>query len=451
MPLLSAVAPAETPLSLFDRNVILTVAPAVCGVLVGVMSLLGLVFRVANRTTRDRADRAERQVAELMRQIAAGQIGGAEDKIAALEVELAAATDERDKLGGEVAELRAGHADVTTALDAEKRRVRNALKRDGMVWSDKVLATAPDFKLLDPAGRRMPVVSVLNLKGGVGKTTSVANLAAALAGRGYRVLLVDLDLQGSLTGMFLPDDGQQTLADDGRLVQDFLTKSVDGEFPNVLDHAADILPGTKSMIVPATDQLAYAEMNMTVRWFLKDCKDPRFLPRRGLHLKRVTDRFDIVLIDCLPLINVSCVNALAASDYVLIPVMPSKQSTDRVTILLRRLREFKMNAVNPSLMVLGFFANRTNGRELSLNEENRLSALSDKCLDTWGQKVHRFKAFVRQNVSVRAAEDSQRPIGPGDEMFPAYQALAAEVEEQFPMFCRPAKPAGVTAGTAVTA
>ena len=86
--------------------------------------------------------------------------------------------------------------------------------------------------------------------------------------------------------------------------------------------------GTTCALVPTTDEMAYAETNLTVRWYLKDAKrDPRFLLRRELQRKRVTNAYDVVLLDCPPFINISCVNALGASDYVLVPVLPSRPAT----------------------------------------------------------------------------------------------------------------------------
>src|SRR5262249_9715853 len=74
-----------------------------------------------------------------------------------------------------------------------------------------VLANAPEFKPLDVKERRTVIVYVLNLKGGVGKTTITANLGATLDGPGYRTLTLDLDLQGSLTGLFLSVSVQEPL------------------------------------------------------------------------------------------------------------------------------------------------------------------------------------------------------------------------------------------------
>jgi cellulose biosynthesis protein BcsQ len=330
-------------------------------------------------------------------------------------------------------------------LEAARQRLQKAVGKDGQTWTEKVRANAPEFKPLDPEGRRTPILSVLNLKGGVGKTTVTANLGAALAARGYRVLLLDLDLQGSLTGLFLPEGEQARLHQEGRLLADFLDRAFDAEFPNLLDYTQGVLGG-KSGLVATTDGLAYAEVNLTIRWLLRDStRDPRFLLRRELHLKRVTNTYDVVLLDCPPLINVSCVNALAASDYVLIPVLPSKQATGRVPTLLNRLRDFREN-INAELKVLGVLANRTyKGDELTAEEANRMSLLRAQCKDVWGQEVPALDTFIRQNTDVRRAEDDNRPLAPDDDAFSVFASLAREVEGRWPLFCRPAAMSGKSA------
>jgi cellulose biosynthesis protein BcsQ len=97
--------------------------------------------------------------------------------------------------------------------------------------------------------------------------------------------------------------------------------------------------------------MAYAELNLTMQWLLRLGKrDTRFLLRKALHQKRVTNRFDIVLLDCPPLFNTCCVNALAASDYLLIPVLPSRKAAERVPLLLERLQrvlELYDKAIDP--------------------------------------------------------------------------------------------------------
>lgn len=306
---------------------------------------------------------------------------------------------------------------------------------EGLLWEDTVYHNAPAFRPL--TDRKTPVISVLNLKGGVGKTTLTANLGAAFAARGYRVLLLDLDLQGSLTGLFLPDARQQELYYERRLVQDFLNEASGDAAANLLDFVQPVLGG-KSGLVATADTLAYTELNLTFKWLLRlGPRDPRFLLRKALHLKRVTTRYDIVLLDCPPLMNVSCVNAMAASDYILVPVMPSRQATTRVPPLLKMLKSFREN-INPELNVLGVVANRTLRAEMTTDEANRWRELRDQCLDQWGESVHLFDTIVRQNTEIRQVEDDRRTLGPEDEMYPVFRRLAEEVEGRLPGSCLPA-------------
>jgi cellulose biosynthesis protein BcsQ len=323
---------------------------------------------------------------------------------------------------------------INSQFNSLQRKIDRAVSSDGYTWIEKVRYNAPDFHPLDE--RRMPIVSVLNLKGGVGKTTLTANLGAALSRRGWKVLMIDLDLQGSLTSLFLQAQEQEVMAQRGALIGDFLSRSFDAEFPNLLSYTAPILGSEQSSLVGTVDALAYAETSLTVRWLLRaGNRDPRFILRRELHLKRISNRFDIVLLDCPPLINVSCVNALAASDYVLIPVMPSKATTDRVPALLWRMLQFREN-INPHLKPLGLVANRTWGPELTSDEKNRLSELVVKARNVWGEDIHLLKTSIRQSTDLRTAEDEHRPLSESEKMAESFSLLAAEIETRLPTFCQ---------------
>jgi cellulose biosynthesis protein BcsQ len=323
---------------------------------------------------------------------------------------------------------------IQTRFISERRRVERALETDGFTWTERVRYNAPEFRSLDE--RRMPIISVLNLKGGVGKTTLTANLGAALSRRGWKVLLIDLDLQGSLTSLFVAEQDQTILDEQRRFIGDFLARSFDAEYPNLLSYAQPVMGSNGSALVGTVDTLVYAETNLTVRWLLREGnRDPRFILRRELHLKRISNAFDIVLLDCPPLINVCCVNALAASDSVLIPVMPSKATTDRVPVLLSRMLQFREN-INGHLKVLGMVANRTFGSELTSDEKNRLSELEVKAKNVWGENVPRLESFIRQSTEVRRAEDEHRPLSESDQMADAFGVLAREVEGRLPTFCR---------------
>lgn len=454
-PQLFADLTVHSPAGWTDKEVLLYILSSVGGTLIVVVPVAWGLVKLLSQSAHRRAAKLEAENRSLRRTLEGiGDVISVEDlrhqvdeskKLAAhLEATLSQVKAQAEGfekaasgLEGERDELRAQLSEAQSALQVEQRRIQKAVQKDGVTWTEKVLSTAPEFKPLEPDGRRTPIISLLNLKGGVGKTTATANLGATLARRGWRVLLVDLDLQGSLTSLFLTDAAQDELHSRSRLVGDFLEESFDSKYPNLPeDYAVPVLPGTKCDLVPTTDEMAYAETNLTVRWFLKDRRrDPRFLLRKELQLKRVTNEYDIVLLDCPPLINISCVNALAASDYVLVPVMPSKQATDRVTILLQRLKEFHDN-LNTDLKVMGFFANRTKESELTNDERSRLHGLRERCKDTWASAPC-FETFIRQSVEIRKTEDERRPLGPGDELYAQLVRLAEEVENRLPMFCRP--------------
>lgn len=454
--LVLAEATASTVASLptwTDKEVLGAFASYSVGIASVVLGLLRYVTRTQRQRVREleselRKQRAPRNDAppeepQPQLQQIESQLQGVQLEITRL-LAVNAETSDRDKtqrlqiehLQRSLGELQSNVLQYEQEINTQHRRIKSALGKDGQTWNERVLHNAPDFKALDPEIRRTPILSVLNLKGGVGKTTISANLAAALDGLGYRVLVLDLDLQGSLTGLFLSEDQQEELTRQGKLLESFLRSSFGAEYPSLLDYAQPVLPTGKSALVPTSDDLVYTELNMTMRWMLREGnRDVRFLLRRELHLKRVTNKYDVILLDCPPLINVCCVNALAASDYLLIPVMPSKQATARVPVLLERLKEFR-EMVNPALKVMGVIANRTSRSELTLDEQSRLRLLSDQCRDIWGESVPLFETFIRQSTAVREAEDQNRPLRPDDSMYPLFCKLAREIESRLPTFCR---------------
>src|SRR5262249_38680652 len=206
------------------------------------------------------------------------------------------------------------------------------------VWERKVLQSAPRFRPLSE--RHAAIISVLNLKGGVGKTTVTSHLGAALAAKGYRALLMDLDLQGSLSSLFMNEHALVQRSKERKLLQHFLLDMAERRNADLRGCCVPVPTVNGGLtVVPNADSMAYAELNLTMQWLLRLGKrDTRFLLRKALHQRRVTRRYDVVLLDCPPLFNTCCVNALAASDYVVVPVVPSTKAAERVPLLLERLR-----------------------------------------------------------------------------------------------------------------
>lgn len=204
------------------------------------------------------------------------------------------------------------------------------------------------------------VIAVANQKGGVGKTTTVYNLGAGLAMHGKKVLLVDVDPQGDLTKMLgqrKPHEMSLTLAN---CMNDVLTGTDKTEHPEILQHyeGFDFIPGNRN--------LSAVEMGL-VNAFSRETVLRQYLDT-------VKSNYDYVLLDCRPSLGMLVINALSASDYVLVPVQAEYFAAEDMTELLGTVRQVKRQ-INPKLEVGGIFltmANDTNFRKeiVSVIKEN---------------------------------------------------------------------------------
>jgi cellulose biosynthesis protein BcsQ len=361
---------------------------------------------------------------------------------AKLKKEYEALLASKSGLEAQVSTLSDDGAVKQAVIERTERRMRRALKLEGQLWAAKALLSRPRFREL--AQRRRAVIAVLNLKGGVGKTTVTAHLGAALAQRGYRVLVVDLDLQGSLTGMLLPQDKINQLFAGKLLMQHFLSRSAEDKTTKITEFAQRVFDipesGGSLSVVGTTDALAYAELNLTMQWLLHSGqRDTRFLLRKALHLMGVGKEYDIVLLDCPPVVNISCVNALAASDFLLIPTTLSAVSLARVPQLVKRLfrSEKFLKHINHDLRILGLVANRTWRDDLAGGEKDDWDQLATKCNDIYGQVVKRFDTIIpQQTTEVRDSEIDFGPPQSKSRLAVTFAALATEIEKELPSECR---------------
>ena len=195
----------------------------------------------------------------------------------------------------------------------------------------------------------MEVVSIINYKGGVGKTTLTANLAAELAWRGYSVLTVDLDAQASLTFSFItPDDWQNNYAQSRTIknwfdsfesgapspLSDFIFTPV--RIARVLNQrsgSVDLIPSHLGLInvdLELATKLGGVNLTQAKRNFLS----VHSMLARGL-TEIDADRYDVVLIDCPPNFNIVTKTAIIASNYILVPARPDYLSTLGIDYLIR--------------------------------------------------------------------------------------------------------------------
>ncbi len=253
------------------------------------------------------------------------------------------------------------------------------------------------------------VIAVVNQKGGTGKTTTCENLGIGLANEGKKVLLVDTDPQGSLTialGNPRPDDLPVTLTDlMAKIMQDQPPLPKEG----ILSHEEGV------DLVPANITLSGLEVSlvnaMSRETILKQ------------YLETVKGQYDYILLDCMPSLGMLTVNALAASDQVLIPVQANYLSAKGLEQLLQTVNKVKRQ-INPKLRIEGILLTMVDSRT---NFAKEISAL---IRDTYGSKLKVYDADIPR--SVRAAEISAEGVSifkhdPGGKVAEAYRSLTKEV------------------------
>jgi len=364
-------------------------------------------------------------------------------QISALEKSMGTATAERDDHHREMGAL-AGRLDQAQALLAEVEKARQGLEAEFTTWmstsvakrwSEPVDDRAPRFRPLH--ARTMPIISVINLKGGVGKTTLTANLGATFARRDLRVLMVDLDYQGSLSSRCLSAPELQEARQGRRFVHDVLGAEESDRasmvFRNVV-RLEDLGVGPAYLLGTDEEKLDEVETNVMAQWFLNVSKDDvRFRLRAALHDEAVQREYDLILLDCPPRISTGCVNALAASDFALVPVMPESMSADAAPRLLRWIRKFQ-ETICPDLAILGVVANRVKLYAGKPTREQQIiwDNLKDRCRDAWGSEVKFFDEAMIPQFGSLSHPLAALARGKGAE----FEVLADQIWKELPSYAR---------------
>lgn len=295
--------------------------------------------------------------------------------------------------------------DLPEDIEAAEVIIRDIVPPQEDMSSRRQIKSYKDKKPARKVVGQTKIIAIINQKGGVGKSTTAVNLAAALGEMGKQVLLVDLDPQGN---------SSSGLGIEKSLVNQCIYDVILADCPIEDVIIPDVCPGLD--VVPATINLAGAEVELVSEM----ARENRLKDAVG----QMRGKYDFILIDCPPSLGLLTVNALVAADKLLIPIQCEFYALEGVTKLLESMKRVK-SRLNPTLDIYGVLLTMYDGRTTLSNQ------VVDEVRGYFGRVV--FNTIIPRTVKLSEAPSFGQPITeyePRGKGAISYMELAKEVIER---------------------
>lgn len=293
----------------------------------------------------------------------------------------------------------------------------------------------------------MEIIAIINYKGGVGKTTTTANIAAELAFKGKKVLIIDSDAQASLTFSFVrPDDWNDNLKDK-KTIKNWFDAVAEGNEPPPLSSLIispksvnDLVKDSFGQLDIICSHLGLINVDLELATLLGGANlqqtKKNYIKVHGKLRQAVKDLtqldYDYVLIDCPPNFNIVTKNAIIASEKILIPAKPDYLSTLGIDYLQRSLHQLvqeynefadaKSEKIAPEILGVIFTM-------IQITSGQPIAAQRQFIAQTKRHGIHVFKNFFRENKTIFAdAPQNLRPVVLNGYNKGTYSDIVKEIE-----------------------